>query len=57
MAEEAWCVRCRVVAMMEEVGNKTLVCKNASLRKAVHALADFHHDMVVVDEGRKVVLL
>jgi hypothetical protein len=38
------------VLMAEEVGNKMLDGKNASLQtNAVHALADFHHDMVVVD--------
>ena len=34
-----------------------MVGQDAGLRKAVHSLADFHHDVVVVDEGRKVVLL
>ena len=46
-----------VVTVFLKMLDEALIGQNPSLRKAVHSLADLHHDMVVVNEGGKVVLL
>ena len=57
VSKEAGSVGSGDVAVGAEVLGKALIGEDAGLRKAVHAFADFGHDVVVVDEGSQLVLL
>ncbi len=57
MMEEARSVFGRTVAKGGKMFDKAVVCKDSSLREAVHAFANLDHDIAVVDEGFEVVLV
>ena len=56
VAEETWGVSGGVVAVGCEVLREAIVCEDSGLGEAIHAFADFGHDVVVVDKGSKVIL-
>jgi hypothetical protein len=49
VVEEAWGVRLLIVAMSAKALFEEFVCKDPGLRKAVHAFANFHVDVIFVD--------
>lgn len=57
VGEETGSVLSGDVAVLGKVGLEASVGEYAGLWEAVHAHADFNHDHVVVDKGRKIVLV
>jgi hypothetical protein len=57
MVEETRSVLCLQETVLGEMLDELIVGELSSLRKAVHALADFDENMSVVDERSEIVLL
>ncbi len=54
---QAWCVVTWMVAIGQKEFLKVVIGDAAGLREAVHAFANFHIDVTIVDEVMKVVVL
>jgi hypothetical protein len=57
MVEEAWGVGALVVTMEGQVLHQGLIGEDTSLGKAIHTLADFYKDGVVVADGVEMVMV
>ena len=56
MCEEAGGVSNRMIAMGGKVLDKACVGNNPGLWQPVHALADFDHNVAIMDKGEQIVL-